>query len=94
MTQITISADEVFDVYKRQLSDLHHELILANIQIEKFKKMLAEYEKAEADRVRVAAVQRSNAVEAAGATETASQPAMALPPVPSLPGAPGSLLET
>lgn len=94
MTQITISAEEVFDVYKKQISDLHHELILANLQLDKLKAKLAEYEKAEADRVRVAAVQRSAAVESTGATETASQPVMALPPVPSLPGAPGSLLRT
>lgn len=89
--QIQINADEVFAIYKEQLGEMHHELILANLQIRKLKEALAQYEQAEVDRVRVAAAQRSAAQEATGATETALQPDAVIPPPPTFP-APATVL--
>lgn len=61
MTQINISATDLFEEYKRQVADLNHDLMLERIKTKKLMEILQQYEKAEADRARTASVERQKA---------------------------------
>lgn len=80
--QIQISAEDAFGIYKEQLGEMHHELIIAKLQIKKLQEILAQYEQVEADRVRVAAAQRELAQNSTGAKERTGQAAFLPPPLP------------
>lgn len=80
--QLQITAEEVFDEYKRNIAELQHELTISNIKVKKLVEIVEGYERAEADRVRVAAASRNAVIEASRATEKSVQP-IPMPPVPT-----------
>lgn len=80
--QIQISAEEVFDQYKAQLAELHHELLLEKIKSKKLAEMIDQYELAEMARVKEAARSRPKAVV------TPSETLPDIPSPPALPAAP------
>lgn len=86
MQQIGVSAEEVFTAYKNQVGELGHELLLLQLQVKKMQEVIEGYERAEADRVRTAAMQR--AVAQPSQPEAMPAPNTPAPPLPVLPAAP------
>jgi len=85
--QLQINADEIFELYKAQLAEMNHDLHLERLKTKKLAELVEQYERAEADRTRMAADKRLRD------SLSASQDPVDLPPPPQLPSAPTALLE-
>lgn len=78
--QIQISAEEVFEEYKKNIAEIHHELLLEKLKSNKLLELVQHYEQAEEDRVHTAAAQRAVAVAQRAQEQLPAVPGLPLPP--------------
>lgn len=92
--EISVTAEDMFEEYRKQIGQINHELILEKVKSRKLFEKLQEFEKAEVDRVHAArrqvAAQPPAAPQKGGDGPMPRELLRAIPEPPPLPPKPDS----